>query len=244
MKEEILKNDREMESIAMRKSFVRKGFTLIELLVVIAIIAILAGMLLPALSMARGMARQISCINNLKQVGTAFSFYENDFGYFAPNTWPLSGNPKSFRWATGFIELGYLKSPNGFIGAAPEGGIRDPLACPAVNQADAARYEGEGCTLGYNANMNPQDDLGMIKGSNFKYPSRLFVIADSFGKNISQYDMQPTGSHMEFRHSKSSVNILYVDLHADLRGPYSFSHATTRTPFWSGDYVHFLQNED
>ena len=102
-----------MRSI-LRRVFCR-GFTLIELLVVVAIIAILAAMLLPALSAAREKARRSSCMTNLNQIGKAITAYAGDYSGYLPSwsgwwgdgvTWchDASGNP-SFTAAQGCVPL-------------------------------------------------------------------------------------------------------------------------------------------
>ena len=113
----------------MKKS--KKVFTLIELLVVIAIIAILAAMLLPALSKARDKAKQIACVNNLKQIGLGIVMYADDSDGWIMKSFKKSDaidgwRLEAVRWAgtypgpAGWGGLGmlyygnYIKNPNMF----------------------------------------------------------------------------------------------------------------------------------
>ena len=94
----------------------KKGFTLIELLVVIAIIAILAAMLLPALSQAREKARAAKCIGNLKQLTMAVIMYaDNNDGLYCPRTMLKNGYSTTGSWDVreGVCDTLGLKNPAG-----------------------------------------------------------------------------------------------------------------------------------
>ncbi len=114
----------------------RKIFTLIELLVVIAIIAILASLLLPALSKARAMVKASACINNLKQVGTGLAMYIEDFDSRFPvfnpaGNWP-SNTLRNFFRSGAYQGLGMLYK-EGYVGTN-----KQIFSCPGHN------YHGNG----------------------------------------------------------------------------------------------------
>ncbi len=97
----------------MKKRFHSRGFTLIELLVVIAIIAILAAMLLPALSRARENGRRAACMSNMKQLSYAFNLYADDNNDMLPNSfWAGSG-------VYSYVEGGWIVSTFGYVAGNP-----------------------------------------------------------------------------------------------------------------------------
>ena len=108
--------------------FTRSAFTLIELLVVIAIIAILAAMLLPALSAARERGRSASCSSNLRQAFYALNFYADDFrGAFpAVHTGSITGSHAStgMEWFEPLFDYGYELR---YLRCPSDGGFVDSL---------------------------------------------------------------------------------------------------------------------
>jgi len=177
----------------------RPGFTLIELLVSVAIIAMLLGLLLPSLAVARGQGRTAVCLAQLRQLGAAWALYAQDHGGLAaPATYSRAGLAPAGEqpWWFGSIHLAdkTLDPEGGFLGPYLADRAREDsaLECPAMPWGAYATPDtvaGPTTTYGYNAYyLTPPTTPGYdaVIGTqrwkaiaDIERPSELLVFADA-----------------------------------------------------------------
>ena len=209
----------------------RKLFTLIELLVVIAIIAILASMLLPALSKARDQAKKTQCSGNLRQLGMAGQLYAGGYNDY----WvPISAGSNGKAW---YQNLAYRKALGGIVyeNAAInhcDERIAPNMLCPmsraALRVGDSAKYQHLEASYGLNMDAHNAANPA-IKISRVFYPANSVAFLDGiewrvalwtaeFGNYSGETSTNPNNCPVAYRHGGFTyANGVFFDGHVETR---------------------------
>lgn len=206
-----------------------KKFTLVELLVVIAIISVLAGFLLPALENAQDAAKQILCINNLKQVSIAFGAYETDYDGYLPSQTADTHYYHSYWMGLSCTYLGIDKDKakyswgntpagyTGYIGHADR--YITVLQCPVRH--DVNPWSG-GNSYGVNPFYSmPWSGYMPMRRTSVRSPSSTYMLSDSMSYNTVYpgfLGRTCDPSHVRFAGVHGGgLNVIFSDGHAEWR---------------------------
>ncbi len=193
----------------------RVRFTLIELLVVIAIIAILASMLLPALSQARDQAQSSKCMGNLKQLTLDCIMYANSNQDWLPRSWNPGNNQ---MWCDQLYRAGLVDQPKD-VSDTDKNAVKGVFACPAERQA---RETPNGTKIHYGMNRMAYTWNCQLKTVQFKRPALTALLYDTaihpnYDNYVSTTDLTSAKNIAANRHRRDTArNISFVDGHVKL----------------------------